>query len=146
MITGPRDSSNLRRYVLRCSCLFIHTSFIYPPTMREHSAAPGSLEALRERNRTLVIAALRRAGGVSRAELARRTGLSRSTISSVVADLVVAGIAAESDGVTPGGVGRPGVPVTLNMAAGAAVGIAIGPAAAGIVVADLGHTVLAEEE
>jgi predicted NBD/HSP70 family sugar kinase len=114
--------------------------------MREDSAAPGSLEALRERNRTLVLAALRRAGGVSRAELARRTGLSRSTISSVVADLVMAGIAAESDGVTPGGVGRPGVPVTLNMAAGAAVGVALGPAAAGIVVADLGHTVLAEEE
>ncbi len=56
--------------------------------MREDTAAPGSLEALRERNRTLVLAALRRGGAVSRAELARRTGLSRSTISTVVADLV----------------------------------------------------------
>jgi len=114
--------------------------------MRDDTAAPGSLEALRERNRTLVLAALRRGGGVSRAELARRTGLSRSTISSVVADLVAAGIAAEAVASAPEGVGRPGVPVTLNAAAGAAVGIAVAPASARVVLADLGHTVLAEEE
>src|SRR3954454_3000455 len=127
------------------SCSSVPRSYIMA-AMREDSAAPGSLEALRERNRTLVLAALRRAGAVSRAELARRTGLSRSTISTVVADLVAAGIAAESGEVTPDGVGRPGVPVTLNAAAGAAVGIAIAPARAAFVVADLGHSVLAEEE
>src|SRR5690349_13075671 len=114
--------------------------------MRDDTAAPGSLEALRERNRTLVLAALRRGGGVSRAELARRTGLSRSTISTVIADLVAAGIAAEAVAAAPDGVGRPGVPVTLNAAAGAAVGIAVAPSAARVVLADLGHTVLAEEE
>jgi predicted NBD/HSP70 family sugar kinase len=114
--------------------------------MRDDTAAPGSLEALRERNRTLVLAALRRGGGVSRAELARRTGLSRSTISTVVADLVAAGIATEAGAGAPEGVGRPGVPVTLNAAAGAAVGIAVGPASARVVLADLGHAVLAEDE
>ncbi|MDX6377489.1 MAG: hypothetical protein QOE98_1792 [Gaiellaceae bacterium] len=107
-------------------------------------AAPGSLEALRERNRALVLGALRRAGTISRAELSRRTGLSRSTISTVVADLVSAGIAAEGGTGVPEGVGRPGVPVTLNTTAGAAVGIDIGGAAGRVVLADLGHNVLAD--
>jgi predicted NBD/HSP70 family sugar kinase len=113
--------------------------------MRDDTAAPGSLEALRERNRAVVLHALRRSGAVSRAELARRTGLSRSTISSVVADLVAAGVAAEGDASLPEGVGRPGVPVTLNAAAGAAVGIDIGAPVGRVVVADLGHDVLAED-
>ena len=107
--------------------------------MRDDTAAPGSLEALRERNRALVLHALRRGGAVSRAELARRTGLSRSTISTVVADLVAAGIASEGGTAAPEGVGRPGVPVTLNAAAGTAVGIDIGGAAGRVVLADLGH-------
>jgi predicted NBD/HSP70 family sugar kinase len=112
--------------------------------MRDDMAAPGSLEALRERNRALVLGALRRAGTISRAELARRTGLSRSTISTVVADLVSAGVASEGGTGVPEGVGRPGVPVTLNSAAGAAMGIDIGGAAGRVVLADLGHTVLAD--
>lgn len=112
--------------------------------MRDDAAAPGSLEALRERNRALVLHALRRGGSVSRAELARRTGLSRSTISTVVADLVAAGVASAGEA-SPDGVGRPGVPVTLNAAAGAAAGIDLGAAGGRIVLADLGHTVLAED-
>ena len=48
----------------------------------------GSLESLRERNRHRVLAALRLAGVTSRAELARRTGLSRTTVSSLIGDLV----------------------------------------------------------
>ena len=113
--------------------------------MRDDTAAPGSLEALRERNRALVLHALRRSGAVSRAELARRTGLSRSTISTVVADLVAAGIASEGGAAAPDGVGRPGVPVTLNAAAGTAVGIDIGGATGRVVLADLGHVILAED-
>ncbi len=113
--------------------------------MRDDNAAPGSLEALRERNRALVLHALRRGGAVSRAELARRTGLSRSTISTVVADLVAAGVASEGGTTAPEGVGRPGVPVTLNAAAGAAVGIDICGPAGRVVLADLGHAILAED-
>ena len=47
----------------------------------------GSLESLRERNRLRVIDALRTRGAISRADIARQTGLSRSTVSSLVADL-----------------------------------------------------------
>ena len=42
----------------------------------------GSLETLRRLNRLRVIHALRDEGLISRAEIARRTGLSRSTVSS----------------------------------------------------------------
>ena len=47
----------------------------------------GSLASLREDNRGRVIDALRERGVASRAELARITGLSRSTISTIVGDL-----------------------------------------------------------
>ena len=58
----------------------------------------GSLASLREGNRKLVIDALRKRGVASRAELARITGLSRSTISTIVADLIDGGLAAEREG------------------------------------------------
>src|SRR6202008_4011370 len=46
----------------------------------------GSLESLRRLNRLRVIHALRDQGLISRAEIPRRTGLSRSTVSSLVSD------------------------------------------------------------
>jgi len=51
---------------------------------------PGSLSSLRELNSRRVIDALRERGTASRAELARATGLSRSTVSSIVAELLKA--------------------------------------------------------
>src|SRR3712207_8644621 len=61
---------------------------------RTSAAAPdhGSLPSLRERNRVRVIDALRQHGTASRADLARVTGLSRSTVSSLVAALQRDGI------------------------------------------------------
>ena len=53
----------------------------------------GSLASLREGNRKLVIDALRERGMASRAELARITDLSRSTVSTIVADLLETGLA-----------------------------------------------------
>ena len=55
----------------------------------------GSLESLRERNRLRVIDALRTRGAISRADIARQTGLSRSTVSSLVGDLQTAGLVVE---------------------------------------------------
>ena len=52
----------------------------------------GSLESLRERNRLRVVDALRASGAVSRADIARSTGLCRSTVSSLVADLQADGL------------------------------------------------------
>src|SRR4051794_1329790 len=107
----------------------------------------GSLESLRERNRRRVLSALRVAGITSRAELARRTGLSRTTVSSLIADLVRDGLVAERVAHTapPGAQGgRPPVLVSLDRRAGAAVGVDFGKSHVTVAVADLGHTVLAE--
>src|SRR3954451_264276 len=107
----------------------------------------GSLESLRERNRRRVLSALRVAGITSRAELARRTGLSRTTVSSLIADLVRDGLVAERVDHTaaPGAQGgRPPVLVSLDRRAGAAVGVDFGKSHVTVAVADLGHTVLAE--
>jgi predicted NBD/HSP70 family sugar kinase len=108
----------------------------------------GSLESLRERNRRRVLDALRSAGTTSRADLARRTGLSRTTVSSLVGDLVREGLVAEhvDRAAAPGAQGgRPPVLVSLDRQAGVAVGIDFGKSHLTVAVADLAHTILAEQ-
>src|SRR3954451_3815850 len=97
------------------------------------SLRTGSLESLRERNRRLVIDVLRTRGAVSRAEIARQTGLSRSTVSTLVGGLKSSGLVNEREadedtrsGGGRAGVGRPPVLVALNRRAGALVGIDFG--------------------
>jgi len=110
------------------------------------SRRSGSLASLREGNRRLVVEALRERGVASRAELARATELSRSTISTIVGDLMEAGLVVERDG-QPGGeahAGRPGVMVALDSSAGLALAIDFGHRHLRVAVADLSHTVLAE--
>jgi DNA-binding transcriptional ArsR family regulator len=105
----------------------------------------GSLESLRERNRIRVIDSLRTNGAISRAEIARQTGLSRTTVSSLVSDLQSAGLVlerAESSAGPQGG--RPGVLVSLNGSAGALVGIDFGHDHVRVAVSDLSYVVLAE--
>jgi predicted NBD/HSP70 family sugar kinase len=108
--------------------------------------AAGGLQSLRDANRRLVIRVLRRHGVASRAQIARITGLSRSTVSSLVTDLQRSGLIVEREGDGPGGaqVGRPPVLITLSPSAGAAVGIDFGHSHIAVAVADLAHTVLAE--
>lgn len=110
------------------------------------AAPPGSLEALKETNRQRVIAVLRTKGAASRADISRMSGLSRSTVSNVVADLIAAGLALEGDEARPasGGTGRPAVPVHLDPSAGAALGLEIGHDGVRAVVCDLSHAILAE--
>jgi len=110
------------------------------------SRRSGSLASLREGNRRLVIQALRKRGVASRAELARATDLSRSTISTIVGDLIETGLAVERDGQPEGEAhaGRPGVMVALDPSAGLALAIDFGHRHLRVAVSDLSHTVLAE--
>lgn len=112
------------------------------------SADSGSLRSLRELNRGRVIDALRGRGTASRAEIARATGLSRSTVSSIVSDLIEAGLLterAEATGVAHGEAGgRPPVLLSLNPSAGLAVGVDFGHTHLRVAVSDLSHEVLAE--
>jgi glucokinase-like ROK family protein len=107
----------------------------------------GSLRSLRELNRGRVIDVLRDRGTASRAEIARTTGLSRSTVSSIVSDLIEAGLAAEHEdaGIAHGEHGgRPPVLLSLERSAGLALGVDFGHTHLRVAVSDLSHEVLAE--
>jgi predicted NBD/HSP70 family sugar kinase len=107
----------------------------------------GQLENLRLVNRARVVDVLRRRAAVSRSELAELTGLSRTTVASVVADLQARGLVVErrDDGDSAQtGRGRPPMLLSLNAAAGAALGITFGHERLQVAVADLSSTVLAE--
>jgi predicted NBD/HSP70 family sugar kinase len=109
----------------------------------------GSLEALREANRLRVIDALRHEGSASRTDLVRITGLSRTTITTLVGDLQDRGLVVElqedaADRPERPGRGRPPVLLRLAPSAGAALGLDFGHRHVRVAVADLSSTVLAE--
>jgi predicted NBD/HSP70 family sugar kinase len=111
--------------------------------LKEESGALGSV---RESNRDRVIAMLRLLGVASRAEIARRTGLSRSTVSSIVAGLREEGLVVDrqDDGVSAGA-GRPPSLIALDPSAGWAVGVDFGKRHLAVALSDLSHEILAEE-
>src|SRR4051794_20267390 len=109
------------------------------------SAGSGSLESLRERNRRQLVDTLRRRGSASRADLARLTGLSRSTVSTLVADLQAAGLVTEREpDVRAPQQGRPAIQLTLDRSAGLVLGIDFGHEHVHVAIADLSRTILAE--
>ena len=106
----------------------------------------GSLTSLRELNRGRVIESLRELGVASRAEIARSTGLSPATVSTLVGQLVETGLVVDapqrlsrrSQG------GRPPALITLDPLAGVAIGIDFGKRHLAVAVSDLSHEILAE--
>ena len=108
---------------------------------------PGTAPSLRESNRLRVIRALQILGVTSRADVARYTRLSRSTVSTIVAALQAEGIVVDRDpdGRSPGGGGRPPAPIALYPAAGLAIGVDFGKRHLAVALADLSHELLAEE-
>jgi predicted NBD/HSP70 family sugar kinase len=86
---------------------------------------------LREEGRLRVLQALYDSAATSRPELVRATRLSRATVSSLVADMIAAGLVREDNGQAEPenrSMGRPAQPLSLNRSAAYAVG------------ADIGHT------
>ena len=108
----------------------------------------GSLGSLRSLNRARVVDALRELGVASRADIARRTGLSRSTVSSLVGELQDEGLIEDRDASAEGGAaskgGRPPTLIALGRSAGAALGIDFGKRHLTVAASDLSHSILAE--
>ncbi len=104
----------------------------------------GSLEDLRELNRLRVVDELRRRGNASRGEIADATGLSRTTVTTLVADLQERGLVIETGAANGRGRGRPPVQLRLDPSAGAAIGVDFGHSHVHLAVADLSATVLGE--
>jgi predicted NBD/HSP70 family sugar kinase/biotin operon repressor len=102
--------------------------------------APGSLERLRAQNRTRALAVLQRRGLASQADIVRETGLSRTTVSSLVADLLAEGVLVERSesprqAPSPSG-GRPPTLLSLEPSSGGFVGIDFGREIVRVAVAD----------
>ncbi len=106
--------------------------------------AIGALEGLRERNKTRVIEALRLQGTASRTELARLTGLSRTTIASLVAELQHHGLVVEQPAAGKARRGRPPTLLRLDPSAGTALGVYFGHTHIRVAAADLSSAVVAE--
>src|SRR6266446_1624060 len=105
----------------------------------------GSLSWLRDRNRQRVLDVLRIRGRTSQADIARATGLSRTTIHTLIGELKEEEVVVEVDGRPAGaGSGRPAVQLVLQKTSRAVLGIDFGHSHVQVAVADLAHNVLAE--
>lgn len=93
--------------------------------------------ALRRANTAIVVDELRRGGATSRAHLARRTGLAKQTVSTIVSSLLAAGVVREL-GLAPAeaGGGRPAVVVEYAADRAHVLGIELGVGRTRIVLAD----------
>jgi len=95
-----------------------------------------------EFNQAVVLEAVRRSvSGATRAELARRTGLSAQTVTNVTRRLLDSGLVVEGE-VSRRGPGRPGTVVRLDPAGAFTVGVHLDPAAIVLVVLDFAGNVL----
>jgi predicted NBD/HSP70 family sugar kinase/biotin operon repressor len=106
----------------------------------------GTLQWLRDRNRQRVLGFLRIQGRSSQADIARATGLSRTTVSTLVSELKQAGLIAYVDARSkPGRGGRPGVKLVLSDPREVVAGIDFGHSHVSVAIAGLGHNILGEK-
>ncbi|ROP72284.1 ROK family transcriptional regulator [Curtobacterium sp. PhB115] len=110
--------------------------------MAEHRRG-ANLPSIGGFNRTVVLDAVRRSpDGLSRVELAARTGLSAQTVSNVTRFLIEAGMIVES-GTVVSGRGKPRTILRLEPGSRYAVGVHVDPAVVTYVLLDLTGTVIA---
>ncbi|GGO59492.1 ROK family protein [Microbacterium nanhaiense] len=90
-----------------------------PPSVEAPATARAGRERVlpdhvRRQNRALVLTSLFHEGSMSRADLARRTGLTRVTMSALVGDLVSERLVVEQGAREATGPGKPGVAVDID--------------------------------
>ncbi|MFE6842881.1 ROK family protein [Streptomyces sp. NPDC057686] len=103
---------------------------------------PGSQSSLHRANLERVVRAVRLAGSLTQAEIARSTGLSAATVSNIVRELKDGGTVEVTD--TSAG-GRRARSVSLSGDAGIVIGVDFGHTHLRVAVGNLAHQVLAEE-
>ncbi|MFC4949402.1 ROK family transcriptional regulator [Pseudonocardia sp. GCM10023141] len=99
---------------------------------------------MRRQNLALVLGEVADREPLSRAQLAQRTGLTRSTVSSLVEQLLLGGFLTEL-GATASGPGRPANPLQLNRSGPAGLGLEVGVDHVGACVVDLAGQVRAQQ-
>jgi glucokinase-like ROK family protein len=105
----------------------------------------GDQALVRELNRAILLNLLRTHSPQSRADLASATGLNKTTVSSLIADLIVAGLAREIGQATSAG-GRPGTLLELNPEAGCIIGAELGVGYIKIILTDFRAAILWRQE
>ncbi|KAA1425304.1 ROK family transcriptional regulator [Mumia zhuanghuii] len=104
---------------------------------------PVATEDLRRQNTASVLRSLRHDGPATRTELARRTGLAKATVGTIVGALVDGGHVSESDAV-PASRGRPGRPLVLTGGMLVGLGLEVNVDYVSAVAIDLGGAVRLE--
>ncbi|MEV4564401.1 ROK family protein [Nonomuraea sp. NPDC049419] len=103
----------------------------------------GPLSQLRRGHEELVLGLLRKHGPLSRGELGKRCGLSRTTLYDILAELVASGaVVTASAQETPRGRGRPAETLTLNPDAGQAIGIDFARRGLHVAAVNLAHEIV----
>lgn len=92
-----------------------------------------------------IVRALSERGALSATQLARLTGLAKSTVSTALTELRRSQMVVEIGSESAGGVGRPATALTLNPRAGTCIGILIGSTEIQVILADVAHTVLSDK-
>ncbi|WP_434598555.1 ROK family transcriptional regulator [Streptomyces sp. A5-4] len=103
---------------------------------------PGSQTSLHRANLERVVRAVRMAGSLTQAEIARTTGLSAATVSNIVRELKDGGTV---EVISTSAGGRRARSVSLSGDAGIVIGVDFGHTHLRVAVGNLAHQVLAEE-
>lgn len=111
--------------------------------MSGRGATTMDLTDVRRHHLSLILRTLLAEGPRSRAELAQETGLTKGTVSALVADLLERDLVAELDTPRAGRVGRPATDVAISGRSVAGIGIEIGVDHVAATVVDLGGEVRA---
>jgi len=98
---------------------------------------PARQHTVRQHNLALVLRQVAAGGPLSRARIASATGLTKATVSSLVDDLVHAGLLTELGPEARGVVGRPGSDLELNRSRYAGLGLEVNVDYVAVCVADL---------
>ena len=102
----------------------------------------GDSTGLRAYNERLTITAIRQAGALSKADIARTTGLSRQAATVIVNSLLDEGLLVKREKVR-GRVGKPFTPIALNPEGAFSLGVKIGRRSLEVLLVDFGGAVVA---
>ena len=102
----------------------------------------GDSTGLRAYNERLMITAIRQAGALSKAEIARTTGLSGQAATVIVNSLLDEGLLVKREKVR-GRVGKPFTPIALNPEGAFSMGVKIGRRSLEVLLVDFGGAVVA---
>ncbi|HWT21747.1 MAG TPA: winged helix-turn-helix domain-containing protein, partial [Variovorax sp.] len=102
----------------------------------------GDQQLLKRMNRSALLRLLRARPGLSRARLASESGLTKSTVSLLVRELLDEGWLSEAGATVADGLGRPSTPLQINVGVRALMGVEIAVEAVRLVCVSLQGEVL----